>query len=148
VNEINAFQAPPTNMSTYREWTIGPIYYSALVIAEVLGSSNQSQVIDLAPNGDNEFTPGYAIYKNGSPTKVALFNYLTDPSGAHDYTADVQLGGGNTTTPGFSPSQVKVKWVGFCHGLDRIRSNTLSRYFRADSVASKDGITWGNQVRC
>jgi hypothetical protein len=28
------YPAPPTNQSTDRQWTIGPIYYSALVMAE------------------------------------------------------------------------------------------------------------------
>ncbi|TFY66769.1 hypothetical protein EVG20_g4322, partial [Dentipellis fragilis] len=30
----NPFTPPPTNQSTFRQWTIGPVYYSALVMAE------------------------------------------------------------------------------------------------------------------
>jgi hypothetical protein len=101
--------APPTNQSTFRQWTIGPVYYSALVMSEVLGSSNKSRVVDLFANGANGVTPAYAIYEDTTPTKVALFNYMTDPSGGAAYTANIQLGGGETGSPGFSPSEVKVK---------------------------------------
>lgn len=41
----------------------------------------------------NDQTPAYAIFEDGLPTRVALFNYMTDPTGAHDYTAFVQLSG-------------------------------------------------------
>lgn len=60
--------------------------------------------MDLGANGGNEFTPAYAIYENGVPVRVALFNYITDPSGASDYTASVSVG--NAT-----PASVKVKYV-------------------------------------
>ena len=58
-------------------------------MAEILGSSHESRVLDLSANEGNEFTPAYAVYEHGIPTKVALFNYVTDPSGAGDYV--VQL---------------------------------------------------------
>jgi hypothetical protein len=78
------------------------VYYSSLFIAEALGSSNQSQVLDLQMNSDNEFTPGYAIYEDGQPTRVALINFVDDNSGASDYTASISIGG-------TVPSQVRVK---------------------------------------
>src|SRR6267154_4846376 len=59
----------------------GPIYYSALIVAEALGSSNVAQVLDLQANGGNDYTPGYAIYENGQPVRVALTNFITDQSG-------------------------------------------------------------------
>ena len=43
---IILYPAPPTNQSTYRKWTIGPIYYSALVTAEALDPSNITQIVD------------------------------------------------------------------------------------------------------
>jgi hypothetical protein len=73
----------------YRQWTIGPIYYSVLAMAETLGSSNVSQVLDLNANNASIYTPAYVIAERGSPTRVALFNYITDPSGASDYTANI-----------------------------------------------------------
>ncbi|KIJ61735.1 glycoside hydrolase family 79 protein [Hydnomerulius pinastri MD-312] len=116
------YNVPPvTNQSTFHQWTVGPIYYSALFVAEALGPSNQSQVLDLNMNGGNEFTPGYAIYENGQPTRVALVNYVTDKSGASDYTASISIAGTN-------PAQVKVK------------------YLAADSVTQKYNFTWAGQT--
>jgi hypothetical protein len=78
-------------------------------MAETLGSSNFSQVLDLNANGGNIFTPAYAIIEDGTLTRVALFNYVTDPSGASDYTASISTGGGQTGQPNATPSQVQVK---------------------------------------
>jgi hypothetical protein len=64
-------------------------------MAEAFGTTNKSQIIDLQANGGNEFTPAYAIYENGVPARVALFNYITDPSGQSDITVNVQLQGMN-----------------------------------------------------
>jgi hypothetical protein len=74
-------------------------------MAETLGSSNLSQVIDLQANDGNIYTPGYAIYEKGDVTRVALFNYITDPSGASDYTANISISGSSDATP----SSVQVK---------------------------------------
>ncbi|CAK5268206.1 unnamed protein product [Mycena citricolor] len=112
--------APPTNQSTFRGWTVGPVYYSALVAAEVFGKSNQSQIIDLQMNNENIFTPGYAIYENGTLARVALFNFITDPSGASDYSVALQA----VTLP----KEVKVK------------------YLLAPSVSTKENITWAGQT--
>jgi len=117
----NPFTPPPTNQSTFHQWTIGPVYYSTLIIAEAVGKSNQSQVIDINANGGNTYTPGYAIYDGGSLSKVALFNFMTDPSGANTYTA-------NITVTGATPSSVQVK------------------YFLAPSVAEHSNITWAGQT--
>ncbi|KAH0833859.1 glycoside hydrolase family 79 protein [Lanmaoa asiatica] len=113
--------APFTNQSTFHQWTIGPVYYSSLFVAEALGSSNQSQVLDLQMNGGNEFTPGYAIYESGQPTRVALINFLNDNSGANDYTASISIGGA-------VPPQVRVK------------------YLSASSIIQKYNITWAGQT--
>jgi hypothetical protein len=58
-------------------------------MAELLGSSGEAQVLDLDSNGGDSYTPAYAVYERGVPTKVALFNYITDPSGASDYVVRV-----------------------------------------------------------
>ena len=71
-------------------------------MAEALGTTGTAQVLDLAANGGNIFTPAYSIFENGTAARVALFNYVTDPSGASDYTATL-------TVSGASPASVKVK---------------------------------------
>ncbi|KIJ18005.1 glycoside hydrolase family 79 protein [Paxillus involutus ATCC 200175] len=117
----NPFTPPVTNQSTFHQWTIGPVYYSALFIAEALGPSNRSQVLDLQMNGGNEFTPGYAIYENGQPTRLALINFVNDASGASDYTVSISIAGA-------TPAQVKVK------------------YLSATSVTQKYNFTWAGQT--
>ncbi|KAG5640479.1 hypothetical protein DXG03_008374 [Asterophora parasitica] len=124
----NPFTSPPTNQSTYHQWSVGPIYYSALVMAETLGPSNGSQVLDLNANSGNIYTPAYAIYENGNPVRVALFNFVTDPSGASDLTVSISIGGGDTGQPNGVPSQVKVK------------------YLSASSVSQKGNYTWAGQT--
>ena len=106
----------------------GPMYYSVLAMAEVLGRSNQSQVIDLGVNDGDLSTPGYAIYENGTPMRVALFNYLDDTSGAHDLKVAISVGGGETGQPASTPSSVRVK------------------YLRAEHVTSKTNFTWAGQT--
>jgi hypothetical protein len=118
--------APPTNQSTFHQWTIGPVYYSVLAgsttslrvdenlihlcisVAEAFGTSNKSRIIDLQLNQNNIYTPGYAIYDGDVLARLALFNYVTDPTGASAYTASFAIGGGQ---PNGTPAQVKVKSV-------------------------------------
>lgn len=119
-NYYNPFTAPPTNQSTFNEWTVGAIYYSALVAAEVLQDGNQ--IMDLNGNDGSMFTPQYGVWKDGQLDKVALFNYMTDPTGGMAYTATVHL------TDGTVPNEVYVK------------------YLLSDSVSTKDNITWAGQT--
>lgn len=93
--------APPTNQSTFHQWTLGAIFYSVIIVAEAFGASNASQIVDTSNNGI--FTPSYAIYDNGALARVALFNFNNDPSGASDITASI------TVQNGAVPMQVKVK---------------------------------------
>jgi hypothetical protein len=101
--------APPTNQSTFHQWSIGPVYYAVLAVAEAFGRSGNAQIVDLQANDNNPLTPGYAIYENGQLTKLALFNYVTDPSGASTYTITFAIGGGQTGQPNGTPSQIQVK---------------------------------------
>ncbi|KAG6838980.1 hypothetical protein C0991_006876 [Blastosporella zonata] len=49
---LQPFTAPPTNQSMYKQWTVGAIYYSALIVADsVFGKSNVSQIVDTTNNG-------------------------------------------------------------------------------------------------
>lgn len=91
-----------------------------MIVAEAFGSSNRSQIIDLGADFGNVFTPAYAIYENGQPAKLALFNYITDPSGANDYTVSFAIGGSGVGQPNATPSQVKVKLVDFIPFLQDI----------------------------
>ncbi|KAF5371018.1 hypothetical protein D9615_010018 [Tricholomella constricta] len=116
----NPFTAPPTNQSAFNEWTVGAIYYSVIIVAEIFGKSNVSQIVDTSNNGI--YTPSYAIYDNGALSKVALFNFIDDPSGAHDITGTITVNGGQV------PPQVWVK------------------YFLADSVSVKTNLTWAGQT--
>jgi hypothetical protein len=99
------------------------MYYSVLVMAEVLGPTNNSQVLDLPIPGSSEFTPMYGIYENGVPVRVAIFNYVDDPTGATDVHASISINGGTI------PSAVKVK------------------YLLAKTVVQKGNYTWAGQVR-
>ncbi|TFK99939.1 hypothetical protein BDV98DRAFT_623195 [Pterulicium gracile] len=116
----NPFTAPPTNVSSFYQWTVGPTYYSILIMAEVVGNSGKARVADLFVNNNNEFTPGYVIHEGGAPARLALFNYIEEASGTHDYTATVQVPG--------SISSVKVK---------RLSS---------DTVTQLSGYTWGGEL--
>lgn len=101
--------APPTNESHFHQWTIGPIFYSVLAVSETLGSSNNSRIIDLGANGQNIYTPGYAIYENDKLARLAFVNFMTDPSGANDYTVSISVDGGESGRPAATPPQIKVK---------------------------------------
>lgn len=115
----NPFTPPPGKYKNYG-WTTGSIYYSALIVAEVFGSSNNSQIIDLWPAA--EFFPQYIIYEDGLPVRAVLFNYVTDGSGGSDYTATLSFNGST------------------------IGDTVSVRYFRAASVSEQINITWAGQT--
>jgi hypothetical protein len=55
------------------------------------------------------YTPAYAIYEQGIVARVALFNYVTDPSGGSTYTVSIAVGGTGVGQADGSPASVKVK---------------------------------------
>ncbi|KJA24861.1 glycoside hydrolase family 79 protein [Hypholoma sublateritium FD-334 SS-4] len=120
----NPFTPPPTNQSSYKQWTVGPIYYSALVMAETIGPSNATQVLDVQANANNIFTPAYAVYEHGTLVRALLINYASDPSGASDIYVSLSAVVGGTPLP----SSVQVK------------------YLLAASVAQKGNYTWAGQT--
>ncbi|KAG2075500.1 glycoside hydrolase family 79 protein [Suillus decipiens] len=124
----NPFTPPPTNQSMYHQWTIGPVFYSTMVITEVFGPSGNAQIIDLQANNDSMVTPAYAIYENGAPVRLVLLNYVSDPSGASDYTATISIGGSAIGQGNATPAQIQVK------------------YLVAPSVSEKSNITWAGQT--
>ena len=117
----NPFTPPPGGDPSYYEWTTGSIYYAALVVAETFGQSNASQIVDLEIDYGNIYHPAYAIYENGNPTRLVLFNYVSDPTGASDYQASVTLENA------------------------QISSSVSVRYLRAPSVSEQFNITWAGQ---
>lgn len=128
-NIYNLFTPPPGNLSRIQQWTTGAPYYSALIMAEAM-SENGSQVMDLLVNNNNSFTAGYGIYNNGNPVRLALFNYITDPSGANDVNFQVSIGGGTTGVGVTTPSSVNVKYFSTATG----------------SAADKFNLTWAGQT--
>ncbi|KAF8217162.1 glycoside hydrolase family 79 protein [Mycena galopus ATCC 62051] len=112
--------APPTAQSTFLQWSIGPLYYSALAMAEAMGPSNLTQVLDLGIQ--SPFTPIYGLYEDGVPVRVAAINYVDDPTGASDITTVISVSGGTV------PAQVKVK------------------YLAAASVSQQGNYTWAGQT--
>lgn len=83
------------------------MYYAPLVIAEALSSDDHVQVADLLLEGNSIHTPGYVIYEQGTPVRVLLINYMTDTTGAGNYTAQISIGGGSGSSS--VPSSVRVK---------------------------------------
>lgn len=97
-------------------------------MAEALGSSGNAQVVDLFMNSNSATTPGYVIYENGNPERVVLANYVTDSSGAANYTAYISVGGNTTGQPNATPASIQVK------------------YLLSPSTIEKFDITWAGQV--
>ncbi|KAG8995622.1 hypothetical protein FRB90_000137 [Tulasnella sp. 427] len=125
----NPFTPPPTNMTSVRKWNTGAIFYGQLVAAEALGKSGNARVIDLYIDSNAYHRAGYAIYENGVASRLILINYVqpTTP-GANDFVATFAVGGGQPGLTPVTPASVKVK------------------YLLADSVNSKDNITWAGQT--
>lgn len=131
-------------MSRVYEWTTGSVYYSTLLVAELFGRSETSRIVDIThtssipinvqtntnedgstydvTSSDDMYHPTYLIYDGETPTRAALFNFISDPSGASD--AQVTLNFNGTSAPG----QVFV------------------RYFRASEVEEQYNITWAGQT--
>lgn len=140
----NPFTPPPSNMSRVYEWTTGSVYYSTLLVSELFGRGENSRIVDIThtssipvntqtqynedgtsydiTSSDDQFHPTYLVYDGDTPQRAALFNFISDPSGASD--AQVTLNFNNTA----APSQVSV------------------RYLRANQVEEQYQITWAGQT--
>ena len=120
--------SPPAPPPGSLQWTISQMYYVSLITAEIFGPTNASQIINLSPNANNIYTPGYMIYKNGNPTIFVLFNFITEPLGFSDYNVTFAISSSGANQPNVSPQQVSVQ------------------YFTTPSVASKGNFQWAGQV--
>ncbi|KZV96759.1 hypothetical protein EXIGLDRAFT_765001 [Exidia glandulosa HHB12029] len=116
----NPFVPPPHNASAPFMWTVGPPMYAILAVAEALGNSNSARVADLNANNGNGLTPAYVVYENSQPARILLINYMSDPSGAHDYVARIQT----------DAAQVRVRRMEVA----------------GTSVTGKTNITWAGQT--
>ncbi|KAF9233183.1 glycoside hydrolase family 79 protein [Melanogaster broomeanus] len=110
---------PPTNQSSYHQWT-----------TETLGSSRTAQLVDMtnslasngvAPVSTSTYTPVYAVYENGQMARLVAFNFVSDSSGASAASLVVAV-------QGASVASVQVK------------------YLQAPSVSDKYDITWAGQT--
>lgn len=119
----NPFTPPPTNQSSFHQWTMGPPLYAALMMGEVIGSSGKARVKETFANENSQWTPSYVIYENDVPVRVALINYMSDNTRASDYYASLTWPAGQTP-----PASVKVK------------------YFTGDSVSVISNYTWAGQT--
>lgn len=119
----NSFTPPPRSAAKRgKKWTVSSMFYSALIVSEALGSSGDARIADLQLNGGSDSTPGYVIYENDVPVRMVLLNYVTDPSGASNYTVQIDmsaLGGGNSI---------------------------MARYFTGGSVTDKAPFYYANQT--
>ena len=131
-------------MSRVYEWTTGSVYYSTLLVAELFGKSENSRIVDLThtssiavttttnynedgtsydtTQSDDMYHPSYLVYDGETPARIALFNFISDPSGASD--SQVTLNFNNTA----APTSVSV------------------RYLRAPEVEEQYNITWAGQT--
>ncbi|KAF8217291.1 hypothetical protein K438DRAFT_2007856 [Mycena galopus ATCC 62051] len=118
----NPFTSPPTNESAFHQGSVGLLYYSALVMAEAIGPSNNTQVLDYGVENLSPYTPIYGIYENGTPVRVAIMNYLDDPTSTSNVSAVISIAGATI------PSSVQAKRLS------------------ADSVTQKGNYTWAGQT--
>ncbi|KAJ7861061.1 glycoside hydrolase family 79 protein [Mycena leptocephala] len=113
---------PPTNESTFHQWTVGALYYSALVMAEAIGPQTRHRCLIMGWRTSLLLPPSTVrIYENGVPVRVGIFNYVDDPSGANTVHAVISIAGATM------PASVRVK------------------YLAATTVVQKGGYTWAGQ---
>lgn len=114
---------PPASSKDGNGWTTGSVYYATLVIAEALGSANTSQVIDLfGSSNTSSLNPAYIIYEGGIPVRAVLFNYVSDATGASDYTASININGST------------------------IGDHVSVRYLKSPHISEHNNITWAGQT--
>jgi len=84
-------------------------------MAEAMGQTNATRVIDMGANDHNIYTPVYAIYEHGTLARILLFNYVTDPSGDSDLDIALNFRGSRVETSGV---QVKYLSTGYSFCCD------------------------------
>jgi hypothetical protein len=166
----NPFTPPPSNMSRVYEWTTGSVYYSTLLVAELFGKSENSRIVDIThtssiavntqtnfnedgtsydtTSSDDMYHPSYLVYDGDTPARIALFNYISDNTGASD--TQVTLNFNNTAAPAsvsvryFRASQVEeqydITWAGQTMGTSFTSDGTLKGERQTDTITCDNGV--------
>ncbi|UZJ57367.1 hypothetical protein CBS101457_006687 [Exobasidium rhododendri] len=117
----NIFTPPAYNFTT-TAWRTHPIFYSLLVVAEALRSSNDITNVTVTDQLlPSNLAAAYNIYEDGAVLKKVFINMVNDPSGGNDLKI-------NFPTPASSPSSVAYKIL------------------TAPTLAEKENITWAGQT--
>ncbi|KAJ7826423.1 hypothetical protein B0H13DRAFT_2440618 [Mycena leptocephala] len=74
-------------------------------MAEAIGPSNETQVLNYGVADLTSFTPICGIYENGVPVCVAIFSYVDNPSGANTVHAVISIARATM------PASVRVKYL-------------------------------------
>ena len=85
----NVWDPPADPAGAPNTWTTNTNFYAMLAVTEALGKTGKARVADLGANGNNMLTPAYVVYEDNQPVRVMLFNFMSDTTGGHDYTARI-----------------------------------------------------------
>ncbi|KAH7103897.1 hypothetical protein BKA62DRAFT_828089 [Auriculariales sp. MPI-PUGE-AT-0066] len=132
----NPFMAPPWNATAPFMWTVAPPMYAILVSSEVLGPTNQARVADIGLNNNNTNMAGYVVYENNQPVRMVLINYMSDTTGALDYTARVQVNGVSSVSVRYLVAEA----LNSKHGIS-YANQTWGGYFESDGVLRGEQVT-------
>ncbi|EJD47766.1 hypothetical protein AURDEDRAFT_163225 [Auricularia subglabra TFB-10046 SS5] len=134
----NPFVPPPHNASAPFMWTVGPPMYAILAVAEALGPTGKARVAEITQDDKplDNLTPGYVIYENNQPARLLLINYMSDPTGAHDYMARIAWNGAQVRTRMLYAEHVTTKipnvtWAG----------QSFGGYFESDGLLRGEQVT-------
>jgi len=117
----NIFTPPAYNFTT-TAWRTHPIFYSILVVAEALRSSDDVARVTVTDQLlASNVAAAYNIYENGNVMKKVLINMVNDPSGGNDLKVQFNA-------PSGSPSSVAYKIL------------------TARTLAEKENVTWAGQT--
>lgn len=117
----NIFTPPAYNFTT-TAWRTHPIFYSLLVVAEALRSSNDIDNVTVSDQWlPSNVAAAYNIYEKGIVTKKVLINMVNDPSGDNDLKVTF-------AAPSGSPTSVAYKVL------------------TAPTLAEKQNVTWAGQT--
>ena len=131
--------------------------YSILVASEFIGPTNQARIADLGINNNETHMAGWVAYENNQPVRyvqvsavanqhvlpqfyrVLLMNYMSDESGAHDYTARLAVNNRQSVSVRCATTTRKMPAA-------HLFTPTLRRYLEAPTITSKFGVHYANQT--
>jgi hypothetical protein len=121
---------------------IQPQYYAAIIIAEAIGDSGDTQVVELSIS--NTRLSGYAFYESGSLKRAVFINslaYLTTTTTARPSThVNLAFSGSGAAPTSFSVKRLLIKWVVSIH------SRALELILRPSHADDVSNLTWGGQT--